>query len=263
MARTGKKLDLIPELTTHKNDYKPWPIPKHNAPPKAKLFQGTVKPKQPVKYPQLDYQSHFEYQARVPFDLHIVPDPITGQNPWCRRKTIEKSEEAIQPTDRLVLKIPGKSELELTDEEIIRNVLVSTYSQTHRKLYAEASLKVPNPPEKAKSVLINDDVRFKPKLYPPLALGWVNAAKHWDCLQNRILVDPTRTFWLRKGPEVECFSRTNINDIIPNETKQEIRCLIEEDRLRLPFMKTVKGYQGYRQIAAKGVPLARSKDFDF
>lgn len=260
MASTGKKLDLIPELTTHKNDYKPWPIPRHEPP--VKSYQRP-KSRKPARSPQIDYQSHFEYLERVPFDLYNRPDPITKGNPWKVRPRAEKSKEATLQKDHLILKIPGKSVMDLTEEDVIKNILINTFKPVHNYIYADACLKVPKPPELSQSVLINDDVRFKPQLHAALKPGWVQASKHWDCLQSRTLVDPNKTFWLKKGPEVECFSKSNVNDIISNKTKQEIRTLIEEDRLRLPFMKTVKGYQGYRQIAAKGVPLARNKDFKF
>lgn len=259
MAKS-KKLDLIEELTTHKNDFKFWPL--YQTVVRKDFRSREEEPKKPSPpYVSSDPQTFAPYSPsiKVPFDLYLAPKPILGVDP---RECIDSKKQSRSKNtimNHITTNISPAIPLdEVMSQQDLDTILTYTYSQLDKKILEEAALNTSQKPKPPNRVTEPQNIFFKPELYPPLPPGWVAACKHWDCLQSRSLGDPQRKFWERRGPEIECGCCCNpLPNLIDKETKQEIRRLIDEDKLSLAYNTTIKGYSGYRQICAKGVSLEK------
>ncbi|KAK6639140.1 hypothetical protein RUM43_007410 [Polyplax serrata] len=258
-----QKLNLIGELTTHKCDYQVWPLDPGQPKPDVRPRED-IATKPPPPFVQIDSQSHAPYRpsAHVPFDLYVERKPIVRTDPReCFKLRKKLKNQAPTETGNSPILSPALPIDKIENEKDMQTVVKYTYTGMHKILMEEAAMKnskIPNPGNRVISE--GGDLSFKPQLYPPLPPGWLGAANHWDCLQSRNLGDPTKNFWLRRGPDIECSCCCNpLPTMLSKETKDQIRQLILEDNLRLPYDITKTGYRGFRQICAKGVPLEKKK----
>lgn len=259
-----QKVSLLEEETTYKCDYQIWPLDRTQAKFDDRRREEPA-PKPPPPYIPIDPQSHASYRpsAHVPFDLYVECKPIVQTDPRECFSLVTKPEygSSIYSHGLNTILPPALPVSEIHNEDDLRRLLKYTYTGAHKVCMEEAAMKPsikPNPPNRV--IEEGSDLRYKAELYPPLPRGWIAAANHWDCLQSRSLGDPFKSFWTRRGPEVECSCCCNpLPTMLSKETKDEIRKLILEENLRLPYDVTKTGFAGYRQICAKGVPLAKRK----
>ena len=258
----SKKIDLIEELTTYKNDFQVWPL--INAiPEEPKRKEMVVKP--PPPFVHMDIQSHAPYRpgARIPFDLYIERKPIVRRDPRECIVTLEKPNSGLKSGKLIKMStvLPPNLKLnEIDSDEDLKTIIKYTYSRASKIYLDEAAMKIskkPKPPNRV--VAEGNEISYKANLYPVLPPGWVGASCHWDCLQIRHLGNPDKNYWKRRNLKTGSHCPCNpVPDLLPKEMRYEIKDLILDDNLRLPYDVTKKGYCGYRPICAKGVPLEKN-----
>lgn len=261
-----KKQNLLEELTTHKCDYQAWPFgPAESRSGDQERTEPTLP--SPPPWHAVDIESHIPYSQStyVPFDLFGYPKAIIGQNPWeCFQKKTKASVNGPEKKNPSPLLSPAVPLDDIENDELRRMMLKYTYTSLQSEFQKEAAKPVPPQPNPANTVIMDANFKFESEIYPPLPPGWICAAKHWDSLQSRTLGDPCRTFWTRRGADIECGCCCNpVPQMLPQETKDQIRQLILDHKLRLPYDETKVGYRGYRPICAKGVPLEQKEGFGY
>ncbi|KAB0797504.1 hypothetical protein PPYR_08497 [Photinus pyralis] len=260
------KLNIFQGQTTFQNDYRRftpdsrekyvWPKARSEPPPKKS-----------AEFIRKDPETFVEWNKDVyiPFNLLMKPRPIIDTTPYAtiprlkdQAKDAEKS-DVMKSRPRLYM-TPAVSMDDVPDPEMRKLICDYMYTTDFRRAEKEAAMGE-NTREIATSTLDVglDPVKLRTELYPPLPLGWREKGRAWDSRQMRALVDPTETFWFKRGSRVKCGACNNpYKGAVPQSVKDEIATLIRKDKLRLAHDYPIPGYTGLRPMLSAGVPLSKT-----
>ncbi|EFA03016.1 uncharacterized protein LOC103314913 [Tribolium castaneum] len=259
------KLDIFRSKTTYQNDYKKFPLEprKDTLNCQAKFLDKKDKP--PSEYVPKDNET---FAARrpdvyIPFNLLWRRKEITGTDPHVPFETPvipeNAAKENVIKTRPRVYMSPAVSIDDVSDPEMRNLLLAHMYTSEWTKAIQESSVKpterhIPNTTvEQA-----GDPVQLKVDLLPPLPDNFRKIGKNWENEQLKLTVDPNKMFWEHKDPPVKCGACFDpVKGLVPEETKEEIRTLISQDRLRLAHDAPIPGYAGYKPRFSYGVSLAK------
>ncbi|KAK5646734.1 hypothetical protein RI129_005198 [Pyrocoelia pectoralis] len=259
------KLNVFQGESTFQNDYRrfiPDPREKYAWPKNSSEPPQKKSSKFNRKDPETFVTWHKEFY--VPFNLMVKPRPIIDTSPYDTVPRIEeqakdtKKDEVIKTRPRLYM-TPAVSIDDVADPEMRKLLCNYMYTTEFRKAEKEAVMGE-NTREIQKSTLDSrDPVKLYTELNPPLPLGWREKGKSWDSKQKRGLVDPTETFWLKKGSQIRCGACVNpYKGAVSQEVKDEIATLIKKDKLRLAHDYAMTGYSGVRPMFSAGIPLSKT-----
>lgn len=259
------KWDVFQEKSTYLNDYQ-WATPDERKIYKWENDRNEPPQKPPPELQLCDHETFLPWRkgVHVPFNLLWNPVPITGTNPKEKILFPENQladpgkEEAIKTRPRIYIS-PAVSIDDVPDPDMRDLLCQFMYTTEWKKATEEAKIKMPpkKTPERV-SESMGDPLKYEVEIVTSLPEGWRQQGKGWDKSQERAMVDPTKQFWLHKEPPVKCGACEDpLKDLLPQETKEEIRDLVETDRLRLPHDYAKPGYMGYRPRMTRGVPLPK------
>lgn len=167
-------------------------------------------------------------------------------------------DEAIKTRPRIYMS-PVVSFDDIPDPEMRKMLVKFMYTTDWKKATEEAALPINRlkSPQKVGGST-GDPLEYKVEIGVPLPLGWAQKCHDWDNKQTRASVNPTAQFWKYKEPRVKCGACEDpLKDLVPQKTKDEIKRLILEEKLRQPHDLLKPGYAGYQPRMAKGVSLEK------
>ncbi|KAJ8916162.1 hypothetical protein NQ315_016301 [Exocentrus adspersus] len=261
------KRDIFCFPTTYQNDYRPYCTHKKDI--RKRLSERSEPPKKPNPLAGIDDHESFttwKPGVHIPFDLLLQPKPIIGTDPYKSFQKLapipnNKKEEAMQTRPRVYM-TPAASLDDVDDLEMRELLCNYMYTTEWKAAEKEAVGSVKNHKTKISSkkreITTSDPVKLQVDLYKPIEESFQQRGKTWDDPQLRALTDPTTDFWVHKDPPVLCGACVDpFRNIIPKETKREIRSLISSEKLRFAHDYPPPTYSGYRVRLAKGVPLSK------
>lgn len=246
--------------TTYQNDYKKYceQTRQHYNYERAK-FDVPKKPSAKAVF--ADHESFAEWKdVKISFDLFLYPKPIVGTNPndpfkkLATLPTVNK-EHAIKTRPRLYM-TPACSMDDIPDPEMRKMLIQEMYTTEWRTYEREGARNFKHLEPCLSYVGRRDNIKFEVELQKPLDQSLLLKGKAWDEKQLRGDVDPTKEFWLHKNPPVKCGACVNpFENLVPEKSRQTIRSLIKENKLRIPHDIIKPGYSGFKPMFARSIPL--------
>lgn len=239
--------------STYQIDY-----PKHKVTPVAYKYEKDRQEK-PVKPPPVtelvDHETFIlrKKGVKVPFDVLWTPKEIIKTQPKIRFEKVksrldEQTEEIIKTRPRVYM-APACSFDDVPDPNMRQLLINQTYTTEWRKAEKEATANFKPVEPHIFEIGQRDNVKLETDVYKPLNENFIGRSKQWDENQLRGYCDPTTEFWLTKDPPVVCGACVDpLKNIVPTETKQIIKELIETEQLRMVHDKLSPTYAGYRPL---------------
>ncbi|CAH1179464.1 unnamed protein product [Phaedon cochleariae] len=257
--------DISPASTTYQHDYKKYCGYKKVS---YNYERQRVEPPQPLPKAHVieDHETFAKWQkdVHIPFDLLLQPKPILQTDPRNHFEVLEPlptrgRDEAIKTRPRVYM-TPAVSIDDVPDPNMRKLLCDFTYTTEWRKAEKEGTVRFQKHIPEIGKIETSDTVSLKTDIHKPLGKKFKSMGKSWEDQQLRGDSDPTREFWIHKDPPVVCGACVDpLKYIVPEETKGDIKSLLNKDTLRSPHDKCTPNYTGYRPMLPMGIPLKKSE----
>ncbi|KAK9870557.1 hypothetical protein WA026_008118 [Henosepilachna vigintioctopunctata] len=263
--KNDRKWNIGPNISTYMASYQKSEEKYENLPKYSKDKVEKHAPKPPPEK-EIDNETLMSLKKHIPFSLMIVPNEITGRNPYTAtpKRLLSDDLHKGSPRERpKVFMTPQICTDDIVDPKLKQFILNEIYTSVSRKNELEFFSMVDIDNTVLKGHDIEDfkqehqsSVNFNPKplLRPNMTSQQNEKGKTWTNQQIISNIDANKHFWQKKViKDID----TTFSCLIKEDVKDQIRDSIQNDNISTAHDYTVPGYAGYKPSNPFGISISK------